>query len=158
MKDPIAAVASAAPAAAEPPHGGSKFESLSFRFGGGHSERSDVQIVPFMVQAGFRFPDLIDEPLSSVDLHLEWIVEGWVAPLFGPETTFEIGVNPIAFRLSWDHGQPFVPFAEAGIGLLYTGLRDIGTGDGFQFEQAGEPRLPLSAYVEPGHPRRQRRP
>ncbi|MFP6663242.1 MAG: acyloxyacyl hydrolase [Deltaproteobacteria bacterium] len=113
----------------------SRLESVSLRFGGGHSERSDVQIMPFMVHAGLRFPDLVDEPLRRVNLHLQWIVEGWVAPLFGPETTFEIGVNPIAFRLAWDRGQPIVPFASAGIGLLYTGLRDIGLGEGFQFDE-----------------------
>jgi hypothetical protein len=113
----------------------SRLELVSFRFGGGHSERSDVQIVPFMVQAGFRFPDLVDEPLSRIGLHLQWIVEGWVAPVFGPETTFEIGMNPIALRLAWDRGQTIVPFASAGIGFLYTGLRDIGAGGGFQFDE-----------------------
>ena len=110
-------------------------EALSFRTGAGHSERADVQIVPFMLSLRLRMPELIDRPLRSVDLSLEWMIEGWVAPLFGPETTFEIGTNPIAFRLAWDASRRVRPFGEIGIGLLYTGLRDIGTGGGFQFNE-----------------------
>lgn len=110
-------------------------EAVSFRTGAGHSERADVQIVPLMFVARLRMPEVIDRPLRSVDLSFEWMIEAWMAPLFGPETTFEIGTNPIAFRLAWDVSPKVRPFGELGIGLLYTGLRDIGTGGGFQFDQ-----------------------
>ena len=49
--------------------------------------------MPLFARAAWLLPDMVDEPLRQHDLNLKWVVEGWVAGVFGGQDAFEGGVR-----------------------------------------------------------------
>jgi hypothetical protein len=133
---------------AGPPADRRGLRELGFRVGYGYSTREDVQVIPFYAHAGWLLPELIDAPLRSWNLDLEYVLEGWIAGVTGPQDAIEVGINPIGFKLAYDAGQTVVPYFAGGVGILYTGLQGIELGGPFEFnETAG---VGVEAFVEQG--------
>lgn len=134
--EPPAGSDSAEETPAQCPRGSrSGLREAGFRVGYGYSTRQDVQVIPLYGHAGWLFPDVIDEPLASVNLDLEYVVEGWIAGVTGPQDAIEVGINPIGFKLSYDAGQRVVPYFSGALGVLYTGLQGVELGGPFQFNE-----------------------
>ncbi len=80
------------------------------------------------------FCDAVDRILAKVGTDLSWYVEPMVAPVFGGQDTIEVQVVP---ALRFEAVEPWlgtaVPYLEGGIGLMYTGLDDIGLGSNILF-------------------------
>ena len=110
--------------------------SVGGSLGGGASTRTQAVILPLELDLGLRLPELLDRPLVDASLRVEWIIKAWVAPIVGQQNTAEVGLNPIGLRVALDAGQKWVPFAGFGLGILATGLRDVRTGGGFQFNES----------------------
>ena len=89
-----------------------------FRVGYGYSTRRDIQVIPFYAHAGWLFPDVIDEPLARHGFDLEYVVEGWIGGVTGPQNAIEVGVNPVGFKISYDVGQTVVPYFGGALGVL----------------------------------------
>ena len=106
------------------------------KLGYGWSKQHQTGVIPVYGQAGWSFWDVIDRPLLRWHIDLQYIIEGWMAGVHNPDTSaFEIGLNPISLRVSYDRGQQFVPFAQGGIGVMYTSLQGIRAGGPFQFDE-----------------------
>jgi opacity protein-like surface antigen len=122
---------------------------VGFRVGYGYSNRESVQVIPLYVHAGWLFPEVVDAPLRSLNLDLEYLLEGWIGGVTGgPQDAIEVGINPIGFKLSYDAGQTVVPYFSGGLGVLYTGLQGIELGGPFEFnETAG---LGVEIFLEKG--------
>jgi lipid A 3-O-deacylase len=108
---------------------------VGFRVAYGYSTRQDVQVIPLYVHAGWFVPGVVDDPLRSWNLDLEYLVEGWIGGVTGPQNAIEVGINPIGFKLSYDAGQTVVPYFAGGVGVLYTGLQGIELGGPFEFNE-----------------------
>jgi hypothetical protein len=107
-----------------------------FRIAYGYSTRQDVQVIPLYVHGGWWLPGFIDDPLARLNLDLEYYLEGWIGGTTGgPQDAIEFGVNPIGFKISYDAGQPFVPYFTGGIGVMYTGLGGMRLGGPFEFNE-----------------------
>ena len=80
------------------------------------------------------FCDAVDRILAKVGTDLSWYVEPLVAPVLGGQDTIEVQVVP---GLRFEAVEPWlgtaVPYLEGGIGLMYTGLDDIGLGSNILF-------------------------
>ena len=80
------------------------------------------------------FCDAVDRVLAKVGTDLSWYVEPLVAPVLGGQDTIEFQVVP---GLRFEAVEPWlgwaVPYLEGGIGLMYTGLDDIGLGSNILF-------------------------
>lgn len=80
------------------------------------------------------FCDAVDRVLAKVGTDLSWYVEPLVAPVLGGQDTIEVQVVP---GLRFAAVEPWlgtaVPYLEGGIGLMYTGLDDIGLGSNILF-------------------------
>jgi opacity protein-like surface antigen len=106
------------------------------KLGYGWSTQRQTGVIPFYGQVGWSFPDWLDRPLLRWHLDLQYVLEAWAGGTNSPYTSaFEIGVNPISLRLSWDRGQQFVPFVQGGLGVMYTSLQGVRTGGPFQFDE-----------------------
>jgi len=112
-----------------------RIRSFGVTVGGGASERIEAVVVPVQVELGLRLPELVDKPLSDASIRVEWTFKLWASAILGPENTAEGGLNPIGLRVAFDRGQRWVPFAEVGLGVMGTGLREAKTGGPFQFDQ-----------------------
>jgi len=76
----------------------------------------------------------VDRFIARVGTELSWYVEPLAAPVVGGQETVEFQIVPgIRFepRNSWIAGAR--PYLEGGIGLMYTGLDDIGLGSNILF-------------------------
>lgn len=133
--DPIAE----APPPAEPASAGAINDRTGLQewgiLGGyGPSSRDGIFILPLYGRAAWLLPDIVDKPLSEVDLNLKWVVEAWVGWVNrGPGDAFEGGVSPIVLKLDYDAGQRFVPYGIGGVGAMYTGLQGQDLGGPFEF-------------------------
>ena len=78
--------------------------------------------------------DAVDRIMAKVGTDLSWYVEPLVAPVLGGQDTIEVQVVP---GLRFEAVEPWlstaVPYLEGGIGLMYTGLDDIGLGSNILF-------------------------
>ena len=104
--------------------------------GEGVSERIEAVMVPVQVEIGLRLPEIFEKPLRETPIRVEWLLEAWVAPIVGQRNTVEAGVNPVGLRVAFDGGQSLVPFVDLSGGIMVTGLRQVGTGGGFQFSES----------------------
>jgi opacity protein-like surface antigen len=112
-------------------------QELGVATGYGFSRRGNVQVVPLFFRAGWYLPDLIDEPLASRGLNLEWMVEPWIAGVTNHQDAVEVGVHPIVLKLAYDRGQWVVPYLIAGTGVMYTGLQGLELSGPFEFSSYG---------------------
>jgi hypothetical protein len=102
----------------------------------GYARKSGEDL--FFPSVGWRwrwgFCDAVDDMLSKVGTDLSWYVEPMVAPVLGGQDTIEVQVVP---GLRFEAVDPWlgtaVPYLEGGIGLMYTGLDDIGLGSNILF-------------------------
>jgi Lipid A 3-O-deacylase (PagL) len=133
---PLAARAEDAVSAGSPPSR-TGVQEWGVKLGYGTSQRGQVEIMPVYGQAGWAFPDVIDQPLQRHHIDFKWLVEGWLAGIHTPKSdAFEMGVNPITLKLAYDAGQQFVPFLQGGIGVMYTSLQDgLQLGGPFEFDE-----------------------
>jgi hypothetical protein len=113
----------------------SGLREIGFRVAYGYSTRQDVQVIPFYAHAGWFLPEVVDAPLRGCNLDLEYLLEGWIGGVTGPQNAIELGINPIGFKLSYDAGQVVVPYFTGGVGVMYTGLQGIELGGPFEFNE-----------------------
>src|SRR5690606_36222373 len=119
-----------------------------FRVGSGYSTRRDIQVIPFYAHSGWLFPDVIDEPLARHGFDLEYVVEGWIGGVTGPQNAIEVGVNPVGFKISYDVGQTVVPYVGGALGAPCTGLQGVELGGPSQFSETVG--LGVAIFVERG--------
>jgi hypothetical protein len=92
----------------------------------------------FFPSVGWRWRwgvcDGLDGMMAKVGTDLSWYVEPLAAPVLGGQDTVEVQVVP---GLRFEAAEPWlgtaVPYLEGGIGLMYTGLDDIGLGSNILF-------------------------
>jgi hypothetical protein len=78
--------------------------------------------------------DAVDRLLAKVGTELSWYVEPLVAPILGGQETIEVQVVPgLRFEAVEAWLGTAVPYLEGGIGLMFTGLDDIGLGSNILF-------------------------
>lgn len=130
------APASSAPAT---PAERSGVQQWGLKLGYGTSDKGQVEILPVYGEAGWSFPDVIDQPLIRHHVDFQWLLEGWLAGIHTPRSdAFEFGINPITLKLAYDAGQQFVPYLQGGIGVMYTSLQDgLKLGGPFEFDEGG---------------------
>lgn len=76
----------------------------------------------------------IDELMAKVGTDFSWYVEPMAAPVLGGQDTVELQVVPgIRFEPNAPWFGRVLPYLEGGIGLMYTGLDDIGLGSNILF-------------------------
>jgi hypothetical protein len=121
---------------------------IGFRVGYGYSNQEGVEVIPLYVHAGWLFPEVVDAPLRSWNLDFEYLLEGWIAGVDGPQDAIEVGINPIGFKLAYDAGQTVVPYFSAGVGILYTGLQGLKLGGPFEFDQTAG--FGVEIFIEEG--------
>jgi opacity protein-like surface antigen len=96
--------------------------------GGGNSLRSGVQNYPIQPYVGFAMWKPIDDWFDGFNADTLWMIEPWVAFISDQKgdssDSFEIGVSPVFFRLTYGDAA-FRPFIEGGLGLVYTDLRSL---------------------------------
>jgi hypothetical protein len=76
----------------------------------------------------------VDRVMARIGTDLSWYVEPMAAPVVGGQETVELQIVPgLRFepRHAWFGGAR--PYLEGGIGLMYTGLDDIGLGSNILF-------------------------
>jgi hypothetical protein len=82
----------------------------------------------------YAFCERVDRAMASVGTELTWYVEPLVAATFGDQDAGEVQVVP---GLRFESARPWLggatPYLEGGIGLMYTGLDDIGLGSNILF-------------------------
>lgn len=107
------------------------------KLGYGTSKQGQTEVMPVYAQAGWALPDAVDIPLRRWNIDLKWLVEGWMAGVHTPRSdAFELGINPVTFKIAYDAGQQFVPFFQAGVGVMYTSLQDgLSLGGPFEFNE-----------------------
>ena len=80
------------------------------------------------------FGETVDEAVSRVGARLTWYVEPMIAAVAGDENTVEGQVVPaIRIESASPWGESATPYLEGGIGLMATGLDDIGLGSNILF-------------------------
>ena len=76
----------------------------------------------------------LQDIMAKVGTDLSWYVEPLAAPVLGGQETVELQVVP---GIRFEPLQPWFggarPYLEGGIGLMYTGLDDIGLGSNILF-------------------------
>lgn len=123
------------PAAAEDRNG---LQELAFTTAYGFSDEHPIEVIPLYARFAWLFPDVIDEPLHSVNLNLKWFLEPWVAGVTSPkQNAIEFGITPIGLKLEYDQGQQVVPYLIAGTGVMYTGLGGYELSGPFEFASFG---------------------
>jgi hypothetical protein len=102
----------------------------------GHARKSGDDF--FFPSLGWRWRwgvgDALERIMEKVGTDLSWYVEPMASPVLGSQETVEFQVVPgIRFepRKSWLRASR--PYLEGGIGLMYTGLDDIGLGSNILF-------------------------
>jgi hypothetical protein len=102
----------------------------------GYSRKSGEDF--FFPSLGWRWRwgvgEALDGLLAKIGTDLSWYVEPMAAPVVGGQEKLEFQVVPgIRFepREAWFGGV--LPYLEGGIGLMYTGLDDIGLGSNILF-------------------------
>ena len=114
------ALALSSPAAAEDRNG---LQEIAITTAYGFSDEHRIEVIPLYARFAWLFPDVIDDPLHSVNLNLKWFLEPWVAGVTSPkQNAIEFGITPIGLKLEYDAGQQVVPYLIAGTGVMYTGL------------------------------------
>jgi len=102
--------------------------------GGGDSLRSGVQLYTLQPYFGLAIWEPIDTFFDGIGAEALWVIEPWVAISDDTKgdsqsTSFEIGVSPIFFRLTFGDWK-LRPYIEGGLGIVYTELRsEIRIGD-----------------------------
>lgn len=99
------------------------------------SERGDDLFFPSL---GWRWRwdmcEAVKRTMAKVGTDLSWYVEPMAAPIVGDQNTVELQVVP---GLRIEALRPWIgtaaPYLEGGIGLMYTGLDDIGLGSNILF-------------------------
>jgi hypothetical protein len=102
----------------------------------GYARKSGEDL--FFPSLGWRWRwgvcDGVEGVLARVGTNLTWYVEPMAAPVVGDQNTLELQIVP---GLRFEPIQPWfgtvVPYLEGGIGLMYTGLDDIGLGSNILF-------------------------
>jgi hypothetical protein len=93
---------------------------------------SDLALLSF----GWRWrrdgADFLDDFLAKGRIDFSWSVEALVGGVFGDAEAFEGSVVPY-FRLAPLGWESVVPYFEAGIGPMFTSLRNYGLGSQIQF-------------------------
>lgn len=116
----------------------SGLQELAFTTAYGFSDRGGIQVIPLYARAAWLFPDVIDEPLASVNLNFKWFLEPWIAGVTShKQNAIEFGITPIGLKLEYDAGQQVVPFLIGGIGVMYTGLGGYDLSGPFEFASFG---------------------
>lgn len=124
-----------------PRHGLQQYGAL---LGYGWSQQRQIGVIPVFAHAGWAFWDVIDRPLRRWHLDLNYVLEGWIAGLNAPYTSaVEFGINPLSARIAYDAGQQFVPYLQAGVGVMYTSIQGARLGGPFEFDEYGAVGLEL---------------
>jgi lipid A 3-O-deacylase PagL len=115
----------------------SRVREWGLRAGGGLNPSSKIEYYALHPYAGFSLWSKADRWFAARNIEARWLVEPWgayVRDAHGKHQTdsFEIGINALFFKLTFDDGK-VRPFVEAGEGLLYTDLRKQDLGTRFQF-------------------------
>lgn len=102
----------------------------------GYARKSGEDL--FFPSLGWRwrwgFCDAVAHALEKVGTDLSWYVEPMAAPIVGDRNTFELQVVPgLRFEPIAPWFGKLLPYLEGGIGLMYTGLDDIGLGSNILF-------------------------
>jgi hypothetical protein len=92
----------------------------------------------FLPSLGWRWRwgvcDAVEGLLAKVGTDLSWYLEPMTTPVMGDQDTVEIQVVPgIRFEPTEPWRGVISPYLEGGIGLMYTGLDDIGLGSNILF-------------------------
>lgn len=104
----------------------------------GQANRSGIEYTSVLPRISLFLPPVVDEPLAAWNIQSEFVIEGLFSYAKGPDTSVEVGINPLMFSLRYDYGQRLVPFVEGGEGLLYHDLHGQDLGNDFEFSsQAG---------------------
>ncbi len=101
-----------------------------------YSEVKDFQYyIPSLGwRARFAPPQRLGNWMNGLGTDLSLVLEGLGGIVTGDDDTFEVQLLPLArFEPSGTPDRSWLPFLELGIGILYTGLEDIGLGDNFLF-------------------------
>lgn len=101
-----------------------------------YSEVKDFQyFIPSLGwRARFTPPERLGNWMNGLGTDLSFVVEGLGGIVTGDDDTFEVQLLPLArFEPRGTPDRSWLPFLELGIGILYTGLEDIGLGDNFLF-------------------------
>ncbi len=123
--------------------------------GGGSSLRSGVQLYTLQPYFGLAMWEPIDTFFDRIDAEPLWVIEPWVAVSDDTKgdksTSFEIGVSPIFFRLTFGDGK-FRPYLEGGLGIVYTELRSeirVGNTLGTRIQFASQGGVGLQYTLNP---------
>jgi hypothetical protein len=80
------------------------------------------------------FGETVDAAVAKVGTRLTWYVEPMLAAVAGDQNTAEFQVVPgVRFEAASPWGKSATPYLEGGIGLMATGLDDIGLGSNILF-------------------------
>jgi len=126
----LSAVAAIAPGRADAGSFADRFtlREWGVQTGAGSSLNSGVQLFTLQPYIGLAIWEPIDTFFQKINADTLWMIEPWVAMSDDTKspgsTSFEIGVSPIFFRLTFGQGK-FRPYVEGGLGILYTDLRSV---------------------------------
>jgi hypothetical protein len=80
------------------------------------------------------FGETIDAAAARIGTRLTWYVEPMIAAVAGDENTAEFQIVPaIRIESAAPWGSSVTPYLEGGIGLMVTGLDDMGLGSNILF-------------------------
>jgi len=103
-------------------------------FGYAHERKEDLFFPSVGWRWRFGFGESLEAWLARVGTDLTWYVEPMIAPVLGDEETVEVQVVPgVRFEPTDPWFGTWVPYLEGGIGLMYTGLDDLGLGSNILF-------------------------
>ena len=106
----------------------------TFAIGYARERKQDMAFPSLGWRWRWRFCDAVDEAAARIGTRLTWYVEPMIAGTFGDENTAEAQVVPgLRIEAASPIGQSIVPYLEGGIGLMVTGLDDMGLGSNILF-------------------------
>jgi hypothetical protein len=106
----------------------------TFAIGYARERQQDMAFPSLGWRWRWRFCEAVDEAADKIGTRLTWYVEPMIAGTFGDENTAEIQIVPgLRIEAASPIGESMVPYLEGGIGLMLTGLDDMGLGSNVLF-------------------------
>jgi len=105
-----------------------------FAFGASEIKDFNFFIPTFGYRVEMSFWRGLDRWMKGIGTDMTFVLEATGAAVTGDDSTFEAQLLPLARieSLAWQD-RSWLPFLELGIGVMYTGLDDIGLGDNVLF-------------------------
>lgn len=99
-------------------------ESIEFFTGylyGDLNKQDDYQAIPLMASFGFDLKPLVEKIGINTQGILQFQVEPFISPIFGPDANVELGVT-FLFKYAFPLTERFMPYVKFGAGPAYMTL------------------------------------